>query len=96
MWGDLGDAYRQNGDVVEAITAYRQAADIAERDYVRGAIPMADQAAQVESTAHRRMAQTWLLRGDIDRARKNLEAASERCPGYTQMPDMKCLTQSAE
>jgi tetratricopeptide (TPR) repeat protein len=29
MWSDLGDAYRQNGDVTEAIAAYLRAADAA-------------------------------------------------------------------
>ncbi|NOX82035.1 MAG: tetratricopeptide repeat protein [Alphaproteobacteria bacterium] len=130
MWGDLGDAYRQNGDRPEAIAAYRQAADIAERDHVRGRIPVADRAArayyytvlrhldkttvtdaidreiaeslneiadaQFESSAQRHMAQTWLLRGDIDRARKGLEAISEKCPGYGQTPDLKHLAQNTE
>jgi len=125
MWGQLGDAYRQNGDIADAVSAYLQAAQIAERDYVRGTIPVSDQAsrayyytvlrhldkstvtdsmdrkiaksldaiseAQFEATAHRRMAQTWLLRGRTDRATKSLEAATEKCPGYGQIPDLKTL-----
>ncbi len=125
MWGELGDAYRQNGDTTNAVAAYLQAAQIAERDYVRGTIPVSDQAsrayyytvlryldrslvtdlvdreiaesldgiseAQFEATGHRRMAQTWLLRGRTDRAIKSFEAASEKCPGYGQIPDLEPL-----
>lgn len=44
MWGNLGDAYRQTGDQAAAIDAYLRAAEILERDYLRGSAPAADQA----------------------------------------------------
>ncbi len=46
MWGSLGDSYRHLGDVEGAMDAYRKAASIAERDYLRGTSPIADRAAR--------------------------------------------------
>lgn len=46
MWGNLGDSYRQSGDVESATRAYVRAAEIAERDHLRGTIPVDDQAAR--------------------------------------------------
>lgn len=46
MWGNLGDSYRQTGDTRRAIDAYVRAAEIAERDYLRGTAPVADQSAR--------------------------------------------------
>lgn len=46
MWGNLGESYRQAGDVDRAIAAFEQAAEIAERDYLRGIAPAGDRAAR--------------------------------------------------
>lgn len=46
MWGNLGDSYRQIGDPEKAVAAYTRAAEIAERDYLRGNMPVGDQAAR--------------------------------------------------
>src|SRR5690606_13083793 len=46
MWGNLGDSYRQTGDRERAVAAYLRAAEIAERDYLRGTAPAADRAAR--------------------------------------------------
>jgi len=46
MWGNLGDSYRQTGQKDEAVNAYNRAAEIAERDYLRGTAPAADRAAR--------------------------------------------------
>ncbi len=46
MWGNLGDSYRQSGSDEEAMAAYVRAAEIAERDYLRGTAPVADRAAR--------------------------------------------------
>lgn len=129
MWGNLGDSYRQTGDRDEAIAAYVRAAEIAERDHLRGTAPVADQAARayyytmlsrldpalvpasvrrniddeideidaelVSATALRRMAQTYLARGDEDRARAALDRATATCRGYAMLPDLAPLQRSA-
>lgn len=46
MWGNLADSYRQSGDREKAIAAYVRAAEIAERDYLRGTAPVADEASR--------------------------------------------------
>lgn len=46
MWGSLGDSYRHLEKTAQAIDAYRQAATIAERDYLRGTSPSADRVAR--------------------------------------------------
>lgn len=46
MWGNLGDSYRQNNQPRAAIDAYQRAAEIAERDHLRGTAPNADRAAR--------------------------------------------------
>ncbi len=46
MWGNLADSYRQTGETEKSIAAYMRAAEIAERDYLRGTAPVADQAAR--------------------------------------------------
>lgn len=125
MWGNLGDAYRQAGATEKAKDAYIRAAEIAERDYLRGTAPVADQSARayyytilaqldsaavpesvlrtiddeidsiaaelVSSTALRRMAQTYLLRGEHDKARAELLRATETCRGYASFPDLAPL-----
>jgi len=125
MWGGLADSYRQSGDKDKAIAAYIRAAEIAERDYLRGTAPVADQAARayyytmlarldpsavpetvlntidneidgiaaelVSASALRRMAQTYLLRGDVDNARATLGRATESCKGYAKLPDLAPL-----
>jgi tetratricopeptide (TPR) repeat protein len=126
MWGNLGDSFRQLGRRSEAIAAYLRAAEIAERDFLRGTRPAGDRAARayyytvlesldadlvppaiagqigtelddidadiVSSSAHRRMAQTWLLRGDLARARASLARATSTCPGYAKLPDLAALS----
>lgn len=125
MWGGLADSYRQSGDKEKAIAAYIRAAEIAERDYLRGTAPVADQAARayyytmlarldptavpetvlktiddeidliaaklVSASALRRMAQTYLVRGDVDSARATLGRATESCKGYAKLPDLAPL-----
>src|SRR5690606_4092173 len=49
-------------------------------------------AAQTEATAHRRVAQTYLLRGEIEKAQAALERSAAICPGYRDLPDMVPLT----
>lgn len=122
MWGNLGDSYRQLGDASMAIEAYLRAAEIAERDHLRGTRPAGDRgarayyytmlgslddslvpenvaaaiatelddidAALVSSSSHRRMAQTWLMRGELDKARASMARATETCRGYGQLPDL--------
>jgi tetratricopeptide (TPR) repeat protein len=44
-----------------------------------------------EATAHRRMAQIWLLRGRRDKAREAMERAVATCPGYAALPDLAAL-----
>ena len=44
-----------------------------------------------EATAHRRMAQIWLLRGREDRARAALARAAATCPGYRDWPDLAAI-----
>ncbi|HLU07881.1 MAG TPA: tetratricopeptide repeat protein, partial [Woeseiaceae bacterium] len=46
MWGNLGDSFRQVGDRDNAVSAYLRAAEIAERDYLRGTAPASDRAAR--------------------------------------------------
>lgn len=46
---------------------------------------------QVETTAHRRMAQAWLLLGELDKARASLEKATIQCPGYRQAAEFTSL-----
>lgn len=125
MWGNLGDSYRQVGDIQKAKAAYIRAAEIAERDYLRGTAPVADQAARayyytilahldsatvpqsvsrtiddeidtiaaelVSSSALRRMAQTYLLRNEVGKARAALQKATESCRGYARFPDLAAL-----
>jgi tetratricopeptide (TPR) repeat protein len=122
MWGNLADSYRQTGATEKAISAYMRAAEIAERDYLRGTAPVADQAARayyytmlatldsdavpgsvlrtiddeideiadklVSATGLRRMAQTYLQRGESDKARATLGRATELCRGYASFPDL--------
>lgn len=126
MWGNLGDSYRQTGDRQRAIDAYLHAAEIAERDHLRGTAPVADRAARAyyytvlgtldaslvpdavrrsiddeidaiaaelsAPTAHRRMAQTYLLRGETEKARAALERSMATCRGYGRLPDLKELS----
>ncbi|MDZ7643357.1 MAG: hypothetical protein U5K76_03435 [Woeseiaceae bacterium] len=121
MWGNLGDAYRQAGNEAAAIDAYLRAAEIAERDHLRGNAPVADRAARAyyytmleqlapsqvpesvsrgiadqlddieaslqTATAHRRMAQIRLARGEPAAARRALDRAAATCRGYARMPD---------
>jgi tetratricopeptide (TPR) repeat protein len=125
MWGNLADSYRQIGERERAIAAYVRAAEIAERDYLRGTAPVADQAARayyytmlatldpdlvpgtvlqaideeidtidaelVSASALRRMAQTYLARGETDKARATLLRATESCRGYAKLPDLAGL-----
>ena len=122
MWGNLADSYRQTGDKEKSIAAYVRAAQIAERDYLRGTAPVADQAARayyytmlakldpdavpgsvlqtiddevdaiaeklVSATALRRMAQTYLERRELDKARTTLNRATDLCRGYAKFPDL--------
>jgi len=46
MWGALADSYRRAGRTDEAVDAYLHAAEILERDHLRGTAPAADQAAR--------------------------------------------------
>lgn len=46
MWGNLGDSLRLAGDHAGALDAYLRAAEILERDALRGNAPMSDQAAR--------------------------------------------------
>lgn len=130
MWGNLGDSYRQMGRTELAIDAYLKAAEIAERDYLRGTAPAADRAARayyymmlnrldddlvsdaieqsllgkldeidaalVSATAHRRMAQIWLMQGDIDKAQRSLDRATATCRGYSGLPDLKPLVEQRQ
>jgi tetratricopeptide (TPR) repeat protein len=125
MWGNLGDAYRQSGDIDKAIAAYVRAAEIAERDHLRGNTPVGDQAARayyytmlaafdpdavpdsvlknindevdaiaaelVSASSLRRMAQTYLERGEIVKARDALGRATATCKGYALLPDLAAL-----
>jgi tetratricopeptide (TPR) repeat protein len=125
MWGNLADSYRQMGNTEQAKAAYVQAAEIAERDYLRGTAPVADQSARayyytmlakldpesvpqsvlgtiddeidgiaaelVSASALRRMAQTYLERGEMDKARAALQRATQSCRGYAKLPDLAPL-----
>ena len=125
MWGNLADSYRQMGDTEKATAAYVRAAEIAERDYLRGTAPVADQSARayyytmlakldsnlvpqsvlntiddeidaiaaelVSASALRRMAQTYLERGETDKARTTLDRATNSCRGYAKLPDLAPL-----
>jgi tetratricopeptide (TPR) repeat protein len=125
MWGNLGDSYRQLGDIESAIDAYLKAAEIAERDHLRGTRPAGDRAARayyysvlesldtnlvpsdisqqiaaelddidaaiVSSSSHRRMAQTWLIRGEVSKARESLARATATCRGFGLLPDLADL-----
>lgn len=125
MWGNLGDSYRQAGDVDKAVAAYTRAAEIAERDYLRGNTPVGDQAARayyytmlanlrpdavpeevqnniddeidtvaaslVSAASLRRMAQTYLQRGETDKALVALDRATASCKGYALLPDLASL-----
>jgi len=46
MWGALADSYRHSGQTAKAREAYLRAAEILERDHLRGTAPAADQAAR--------------------------------------------------
>lgn len=125
MWGNLGDSYRQSGTADKATAAYLRAAEIAERDYLRGTMPVDDQAARayyytmlasldpdtvpqsvlrtiddeidtiaaelVSASALRRMAQTYVERGEFDKARATLARATAYCRGYARLPDLLAL-----
>jgi tetratricopeptide (TPR) repeat protein len=125
MWGNLGDSYRQAGDTDKAVAAYIRAAEIAERDYLRGNTPVGDQAARayyytmladlrpdavpdevqnsiddeidtvaaslVSASSLRRMAQTYLQRGQRDKALAALDRATASCKGYALLPDLASL-----
>lgn len=125
MWGNLADAHRMAGHKEAAISAYHRAAEIAERDYLRGTQPAADQAARAwyytalasldpasvpaavrhsidedldriagevsEATAHRKMAQIYMMRAEMDKARAAIDRGSRVCKGYRQMPDLAGL-----
>lgn len=122
MWGNLADSYRQTGEKKKSIAAYVRAAQIAERDYLRGTAPVADQAARayyytmlakldpdavpasvlqaiddeideiagelVSASGLRRMAQTYLERRELDKARTTLRRATDLCRGYAKFPDL--------
>ena len=45
----------------------------------------------VEATAHRRMAQIWVLRDEPVKARRALELATASCPGYGLLPEFSEL-----
>jgi tetratricopeptide (TPR) repeat protein len=125
MWGNLGDSYRQAGNRERAEQAYLRAAEIAERDYLRGNAPVGDRAARayyytmlaaldpglvpgavlaniddeidaiaaelVSASSLRRMAQTYLERGQVDKARATLDRATATCRGYALLPDLADL-----
>ncbi len=125
MWGNLGDSYRQIGETEKATAAYIRAAEIAERDYLRGTMPVDDNAARayyyttlasldpdavptsvlrtiddeidaiaaelIAASAMRRMAQTYLLRNEVKKARETLERATASCRGYALLPDLIAL-----
>ena len=122
MWGNLGDSYRQAGEIDRARDAYLRAAEISERDYLRGNAPVGDRAARayyytmlatldrravpdsvlmniddeidaiaaelISASSLRRMAQTYLLRGERDKARASLAKATTMCRGYALLPDL--------
>jgi tetratricopeptide (TPR) repeat protein len=122
MWGNLGDSYRQSGETDKARAAYVRAAEIAERDYLRGNAPVGDQAARayyytvlasldpdavsatvlgtiddeidgiagelISASSLRRMAETYLLRGETGKALAALERATAMCRGYALLPDL--------
>ena len=46
MWGNLGDSYRQSDESEAAVKAYQRAAEIAERDHLRGTAPNTDRVAR--------------------------------------------------
>jgi tetratricopeptide (TPR) repeat protein len=127
MWGNLGDSYRQLDATADAVAAYLKAAEIAERDHLRGTAPAADRVARayyyttlrrldptlvsaaveesiareldeidagiVASSAHRRMAEIRLMRGEYEKARSSLERASQTCKGYGMLPDLAPVNQ---
>jgi tetratricopeptide (TPR) repeat protein len=129
MWGNLGDSFRQAGERDQAVAAYRRAAEIAERDHLRGTAPVSDRAARAyyytmlaslepdavprdiartideeidavaaelaSATALRRMAQTYLVRGNLDKARETLARATDTCRGYASYPDLVVLRSDA-
>ena len=51
--------------------------------------------ALVEASAHRRMAQIWVLRGQPAKARAAVARATETCPGYGLLPDFAELAATA-
>ncbi len=51
--------------------------------------------ALVEASAHRRMAQIWVLRGEPAKARASVAKATETCPGYGLLPDFAGLMATA-
>ncbi len=51
-------------------------------------------AAVVEATAHRRMAQIWVMRGELGKARAAVARATTNCPGYGMLPDFAALSAS--
>jgi hypothetical protein len=45
----------------------------------------------VSASALRRMAQTYLERGEMDKARAALQRATQSCRGYAKLPDLAPL-----
>ncbi len=45
-----------------------------------------------EATAHRRMAQIWVMRGELGKARAAVARATTNCPGYGMLPDFAALS----
>jgi len=125
MWGNLGDSYRRTNDTARAIDAYTRAAEIAERDHLRGNATIADRAARAyyytilhrldpdavpdtvlqgiddeidgiaaaltAASGHRRMAETYVLRSEPQKARQALARGSATCSGYAQWPGLESL-----
>jgi len=50
----------------------------------------------VSASALRRMAQTYLERGETEKARATLERATGICKGYAKLPDLVPLQVSAD
>jgi hypothetical protein len=50
--------------------------------------------AGVESSSLLRVSQSWLLKGDVGRARVALDKATERCRCYADFPDVARLAAS--
>ena len=46
----------------------------------------------ISASALRRMAQTYLQRGELDKAQAALDRATASCRGYAKLPDLAALT----